>query len=233
MMSRFAVRSDQPEIMDDLMCSGQDVRQALHELEVINAWLGGNAVTLKGVAELVEDVRPEAEITVADLGCGGGDIAERMRSMLLSKGLKPLVLGVDANPNIVQIARANHPNIHFEAMDIFSREFRHFRFDIVTATLFFHHFDSKRLAAFIRQLMSQTRVGIVINDIHRHWFAFHSIRLLTRMFSRSAMVRNDAPVSVMRAFSRRELEEILAEAGAKRYTIRWRWAFRWLVIIYL
>jgi hypothetical protein len=73
MMSRFAVRSDQPEIMDDLMCSGQDVRQALHELEVINAWLGGNAVTLKGVAELVEDVRPEAEITVADLGCGGGD----------------------------------------------------------------------------------------------------------------------------------------------------------------
>src|SRR5690606_40253294 len=88
MMSRFAVRSDQPEIMDDLMCSGQDVRQALHELEVINAWLGGNAVTLKGVAELVEDVRPEAEITVADLGCGGGDIAERMRSMLLSKGLK-------------------------------------------------------------------------------------------------------------------------------------------------
>jgi 2-polyprenyl-3-methyl-5-hydroxy-6-metoxy-1,4-benzoquinol methylase len=232
MMPEFAIRSDQQEMMDDLTCSGEDVRQALHELEVINAWLGGNAVTLEGIAKLAADIKPETEVTIADLGCGGGDIAERIRSMLLSKGLKPLVLGVDANPNIVHIARANHPNIHFEALDIFSEAFRHFRFDIVTATLFFHHFDSKRLAGFIRQLLNQTRVGIVINDIHRHWFAFHSIRLLTRMFSRSAMVRNDAPLSVMRAFSRRDLEDILAKAGVKRYTIRWRWAFRWLVIIY-
>ncbi|HEY8513705.1 MAG TPA: methyltransferase domain-containing protein [Cyclobacteriaceae bacterium] len=232
-MTQFAIRSDQQEIMDDLTCSGDDVRQALHELEVINAWLGGNAVTLEGVAKLVKGIKPGTEITVADLGCGSGDIAERVRSMLLSKGLKPLVLGIDANPNIIQIARANHPDLHFEALDIFSEAFRHFRFDIVTATLFFHHFDSKRLAAFIRQLLSQTRMGIVINDIHRHWFAFHSIRLLTRMFSRSPMVRNDAPVSVLRAFSRRDLEDILADAGVKRYSIHWRWAFRWRVIIYV
>ena len=233
MMSPFAVRSDQQEIMDDLTCSGQDVRQALHELEVINAWLGGNAVTLEGVARLVNHIPRETEVTVADLGCGGGDIAARLCRLLKSKGLRPEVSGIDANPNIIRIASEKHPDIHFDAINIFSDDFTRLRFDVITATLFFHHFDSRTLAAFIRHLLGQTRVGIVINDIHRHWFSFHSIRLLTRMFSRSLMVRHDAPVSVLRAFSRRDLVDILAEAGVRRYTIRWRWAFRWLVIIYV
>jgi trans-aconitate methyltransferase len=233
MMSRFAIRSDQQEMMDDLACSGPAVRQTLHELEVINSWLGGNAVTLEGVAHLIGGIPPETAVKVADLGCGSGDIAERVRRLLLSKGLRPVVIGIDANANIVHIAKENHPDVHFDAINIFSDEFARLRFDIVTATLFFHHFDSHRLAAFIRQLLGQARVGIVINDIHRHWFSFHSIRLLTRLFSRSAMVRHDAPVSVLRAFSRQELEDILAEAGVKRYTIRWRWAFRWFVVIYV
>ena len=231
-MSPFAVRSDQQEMMDDLTCSGQEVRQTLHELEVINTWLGGNAVTLEGVSTLVSGIPAGTTVRVADLGCGSGDIAYRVRRLLESKGLRPEVRGIDANANIVQIASEKHPGVHFDAINIFSDAFTHLRFDVVTATLFFHHFDTQRLAAFIRQLLGQTQVGIVINDIHRHWFSFHSIRLLTRIFSRSAMVRHDAPVSVLRAFSRRDLEEILAQAGVRRYVIRWRWAFRWLVIIY-
>lgn len=233
MMSQFAARSDQQEMMDDMTCSGQEVRQTLHELEVINAWLGGNGVTLEGVSRLIDGIPPETTVTVADLGCGGGDIAERIRRLLTSKGLKGEVTGLDANANIVRIAEETFPDVHFDVVNIFSDEFTQLRFDIVTATLFFHHIDSRILAAFIRQLLGQTRIGIVINDIHRHWFSFHSIRWLTRIFSRSAMVRHDAPVSVLRAFSRKELEEILTEAGVKRYTIRWRWAFRWLVIIYV
>lgn len=232
MRSRFAVRSGETEMMDDLTCSGEPVRQTLRELEVINALLGGNAVTLEGVARLVAGIPPETRVAVADLGCGSGDIADRVCRLLRAQGLRPEVSGIDANVNIVHIAREKHPGIHFDAMDIFSDAFSRLQFDVVTATLFFHHFESRTLAAFLRQLLGQTRVGIVINDIHRHWFSYYSIRLLTRIFSRSAMVRHDAPVSVMRAFSRRELEDILAQAGATKYTIRWRWAFRWLVIIY-
>ena len=232
MMSRFTARSDQQEIMDDLTCSGEDVRQALHELDFINAWLGGNAVTLKGVSQLAAVVPPESKITVADLVCGSGDIADLVRRLLESKGLRPEVTGIDANANIVDIAKQKHPDVHFDVLDIFSNEFARMRFDVITATLFFHHFDSETLAAFIRQLLGQVRIGIVINDIHRHWFSFHSIRVLTQVFSRSAMVRHDAPVSVLRAFSRRDLEEVLHAAGVRRYTIRWRWAFRWLVIVY-
>lgn len=230
-MNRFASRSEQMEMMDDLTCSGAVVRQTLHELKVINSWLGGTAATLDGVGELVRDV-PSGNLTLADLGCGGGDIAYLLARTLERKGHSPNVIGIDANPNIVMLARDQHGDrVRFFAEDIFSEAFRNMKFDVVTATLFFHHFTSTQLSAFIRQLLTQVRIGIVINDIHRHWFSFHSIRILTRLFSRSPMVRHDAPVSVLRAFSRKDLEAILEAAGVGHYAIRWRWAFRWQVVI--
>ena len=230
-MKRFATRSRQAEMMDDLTCAGPVIHQTLHELGVINSWLGGNGVTLDGVRELVKDIPPRT-VTLADLGCGDGAIPRLLLSRLARTGYPLLITGIDANPNIVTVASEHHGDrIRFVALDIFSDEFRKMKFDIVTATLFFHHFTSQQLVDFIRQLRTQVTMGIVINDIHRHWFAYYSIRMLTRIFSRSPMVRHDAPVSVLRAFSKHDLEEILGAAGAQAYTIRWRWAFRWQVVI--
>ncbi|WP_431211923.1 hypothetical protein ACQ86N_40085 [Puia sp. P3] len=72
--------------------------------------------------------------------------------------------------------------------------------------------------------------GWFINDLHRHPLAWGSIRLLTRLFSGSYLVKNDAPLSVLRGFSRSEWQRILQAAGIGGYTLRWKWAFRWLVV---
>jgi hypothetical protein len=79
--------------------------------------------------------------------------------------------------------------------------------------------------------MRQARLGIVINDLHRHPIAYHSIKILTRLFAKSPLIRHDAPLSVARGFSREELDKIMQKAGITSYTISWRWAWRWLVII--
>jgi hypothetical protein len=63
-------------------------------------------------------------------------------------------------------------------------------------------------------------------------FAYHSIRILTSLFSKSYLVKNDAPLSVLRGFKKRELTTLLDKAGISKYTIKWRWAFRWLVIVH-
>jgi hypothetical protein len=44
------------------------------------------------------------------------------------------------------------------------------------------------------------------------------------------MVKYDAPVSVLRAFTRKELSTILRRSGFTSFNISWRWAFRWKVI---
>ncbi len=230
----FSKRSTKVELMDDLDCQGEVINRTLVELEIINTWLGGNDVTISGVKNLLKKIPQGSKIHIGDLGCGGGDMIVKLHTFLSRQQYKPTFLGIDANPNIIAFARENskrNDDIAFETVDIFSEEFRKLNFDIAIGTLFFHHFNADQLSSFFRQLLNQVRVGIVINDIHRHWFAYYSIKWLTGLFSKSPMVINDAPLSVLRAFSKRELEEILQNAGSTTYTIRWKWAFRWQVII--
>lgn len=234
MGSRFTSRSTDIEIMDDLNCEGEVVDQTLRELETINRLLGGNEVTLNGVKQLLSNTSGTEPTTIADLGCGGGDILILIAKWGRRKKIPLNLIGVDANPNIINFAKKNSigfPEITYTTQNIFSEEFKQGTFDIVVATLFTHHFSSLELASFFSQLKRQVRIGIVINDIHRHWFAFHSIRILTKLFSRSAMVKFDAPLSVLRSFTRKELVQILDQAAIKNYKLKWKWAFRWQLII--
>jgi 2-polyprenyl-3-methyl-5-hydroxy-6-metoxy-1,4-benzoquinol methylase len=232
-MPDYSIRSQQIEIMDDLEASGQIIDVTLRELETINLLLGGNYVTINGLDRLLKNHPKEKQISVADVGCGSGDILKLMRKYFGKKLIKATLTGIDANPNIVNYARLHtdpKEKIEYESVNIFSDEFREKQFDIVTGTLFFHHFTDSELIDFFAQLHKQLSIGLIINDIHRHWFAYHSIKWLTKIFSRSTMVKHDAPVSVMRAFKKKELESILRQAGIKSYSIRWMWAFRWQVV---
>ncbi len=224
-MISLRTRSAELEIMDDLDCHGEVVDQTLRELEIINRLLGGDYVTIDGIQRVVERAAKDARriLTVADFGCGGGDLAAK-----ISKKLNVKVTGIDANPHIVAYARNRYPGISFITQDVFENTTT---YDIITATLFVHHFDDDQLVRLFRSMKEHSRVGVVINDIHRHPLSYYSIKWLTKFFSRSAMVKFDAPLSVRRAFKKKELVEILDKAGIRNYKISWKWAFRYQLII--
>lgn len=233
-MTDFSKRSEDIEIMDDLTSSGQIIDQTLRELEFINKWLGGNEVTINALDKLRHKVRLPEKLVIADLGCGGGDMLKLVNQWAVRNKITVELIGIDANPNIVAYAHSHVPlkNVKFKSLDIFSDEFKAMKFDVVMATLFFHHFTHDQLTGFFRQLKNQVSTAIIINDIHRHPLAFHSIGLLTRAFSKSSMVVHDAPLSVLRAFSKSELEDIFRDAGYSSYSLVWKWAFRWQTILY-
>jgi len=223
-------RSDEIEIMDDLSISGEVINQTLRELNTINKLLGGNQISVSAFKRFL---KAEKRVKLADLGCGGGDIMVEMAKWSKKRGIEASFVGIDANPHIVDYATENtsdFPEITYQPINIFSDEFKAQSFDIIHCCLFVHHFTSSELAKLFRQFRDQTRLGVIINDLHRHPLAFWSISLLTSLFSRSSMVRNDAAVSVARGFKRKELTEILAEAGIEKYSLRWKWAFRWELI---
>jgi 2-polyprenyl-3-methyl-5-hydroxy-6-metoxy-1,4-benzoquinol methylase len=232
-MPDFSTRSSEAEIMDDLNCTGYVLERTLRELEIINKWLGGNRITIDALEQLLESYPKDREITIVDLGCGGGDMLRIIDSWGKNKKFRLILTGIDANPNIVAFAKQNlapYPHIQFQTLNIFSEEFRSQKYDIVIGTLFYHHFSNDQLIQFFRQLKKQVAIGFIINDIHRHWFAYYSIKLLTQSFSKSSMVKYDAPLSVLRAFKGRELRKMLERTAAENFTIRWKWAFRWQVI---
>jgi 2-polyprenyl-3-methyl-5-hydroxy-6-metoxy-1,4-benzoquinol methylase len=104
------------------------------------------------------------------------------------------------------------------------------QFDIILCTLVAHHFSNKQLSELFKNLKNQATLGVVINDLERNPLAFYSIRFLTSVFSKSAMVKFDAPLSVLRGFKKTELQSILQKAEIDTYNLSWQWAFRWKLV---
>jgi 2-polyprenyl-3-methyl-5-hydroxy-6-metoxy-1,4-benzoquinol methylase len=231
----FSKRAEEEEIMDDLQCHGEVVNQTLRELDFINRWLGGNQVTLSALKKLWLSIPSKKEITIVDLGCGSGEMLRMIASLAAKEKRRVILIGIDANENIIEYARnhsLNFKNISFQSINVFSTEFQLLKFDIVLATLFFHHFSHAQLVQLFSSLRKQAITGIIVNDIHRHPLAYYSIKWLTAVFSKSKMVKFDAPLSVRRAFHKKDLKEILKEAKIQKYDLRWRWAFRWRLLIF-
>lgn len=235
-MPQFHQRSLQEELMDDLNCSGPVLDQTLSELDFINRVLGGNDVVFSGLKQLILSKKSaKKEIHIVDLGCGGGGILKLIADWATKKNITVSLTGVDANPHVIQYAESNcrdYNNIHFQVSDVLTKRFYQQEFDIAIATLFFHHFTNEQLGWLFYELFRISKIGILVNDLHRHWLAYHSIKLLTKVLSRSEMVKNDAPVSVLRGFSQDELKQILSNSGIHSYDLKWKWAFRWQLLAY-
>ena len=230
-MIDFAVRSRQPELMEDPSVAAREMGAALAQLATINRLLNGYGPSLSGIAALLP---PGARaFTVLDVGAGGGDLARRMIDWAAARGMRARVLGIDPLVSIVDYARtasAGYGTLRFDVADLFALGGDE-TFDVVHAAQVLHHFDSDRAQLALVKMYQLARRGVVVNDLHRHPLAYYSIKLLTRCFSRNRLIRNDGPVSVLRGFRRRTLERLVREAGLPPPEIRWRWAFRWQMVI--
>ncbi len=222
-------RSEELEIMDDLDISGPVIDQTLRELNTINRRLGGNQISISAFKNFAKG----NEIKLADLGCGGGDIMAEMAKWSRKKDINASFVGIDANPHIVEYAKKNtrqYSEISYKPINIFSDDFQKEKFDLIHCCLFVHHFTTEELVVLFRQFKNQARLGVIINDLHRHPLAYWSILFLTSLFSKSSMVKNDASISVARGFKKREIIEIMDRAGISNYKLTWKWAFRWKLV---
>ncbi len=230
----LTARATTPELMDDLDLATEELRQNLDELETINTWLGGYRPVLAALARLRPQFPPSRPLRLADLGSGGGDTLRRIAAWARRRQVAVELVGIDANAFMLDYAATKsraYPEISYEQLDIFSPEFAAQPYDVLTASLFCHHFTDNELIALLRRWQQQASVAVVINDLHRHPLAYYSIKYLTRALGGSRLVQHDAPLSVARAFSRADWQRLLAQAGIVHYSLRWCWAFRWQVII--
>jgi hypothetical protein len=84
------------------------------------------------------------------------------------------------------------------------------------------------IVRFIAWMEARARVGWFINDLHRHAIAYHGFRMLSTIMRWHPFVRHDGPLSVARAFQRRDWERLLREAGMKGdVDLRWHIPFRY------
>lgn len=225
----FKQRSYQKELLDSDAVSFEDIRQNMKELDTINTLLGGHTITLRGLQKLVGNRK---KITICEIGCGGGDNLAAVVKWCALKTVQVAITGIDIKETCIKVAK-EHPLLKSKGRwivdDYAGVQFEELP-DIIFSSLFCHHFTDEQLVFQLQWMQKNSRLGFFINDLHRAWPAYYAIKLLTQVFSRSRLVKNDAPLSVARGFTKKEWLYLFARAGLQVPVINWQWAFRHLII---
>jgi len=220
------------ELMDDRSIVGAELSEALRQLRVINAALLGDVPTLEGVVRLWLAAGRPSKLTLLDVGAGSGDQNRALLRWARLVGVELAIILVDIHPQTCAAAAAywrGQPQVRVVCADLLRLGLH--QADIVTASLFTHHFADGELPAVLGALLAAARLGVVVNDLHRHQLAFAAISLATRLLSRNRMIRNDAPLSVRRGFRAADFERLRRISTFAHLSYRWRPFFRWLVLI--
>src|SRR5689334_7304219 len=141
----FTTRSDKKELVDDLALDDAALRRNLQELAGVNRWLGGKSTLISALNEIcLQQPRlfTAQIITIADLGCGGGDLLRAVHEWAKAKSLNVELIGIDANPFVVRYAVEKSGAfgvIRFTNVNVLSDAFKTMRFDIVCLNTFCHH----------------------------------------------------------------------------------------------
>ncbi len=207
-----------------------DIKKNMEELDTINRLLGGHRISNKGFEAFCGP--GVTHLSVCEIGCGGGDNLRAIYKYCASKNIQLQLTGIDLKQECIDFARQRNADMpatwicsDYRLADLESNPP-----DIIFSSLFCHHFTQPELVSMMGWMKTHCSKGFFINDLQRHTLAYYSIQWITRIFSNSYLVKNDAPLSVARGFVKKDWEEIFLAAGIRTYLLQWMWAFRYLII---
>ena len=231
LMNNLQIRDYNKELLDDEQVPFADIQQNMKELNIINTYLGGHAVTINGLQKIFNKFPGKRKVTICEIGCGGGDNLLAIAKWCTLKNIAVNFIGIDIKPACIAYAKMQCSTLNAEwiTADYIKADFNNQKPDIIFSSLFCHHFKEDELVAMLQWMKENAAKGFFINDLQRHPLAYHSIKLITKLFSKSYLVKNDAPLSVARGFTKKEWKQLLEWAGIDDYSLQWKWAFRYLV----
>jgi ubiquinone/menaquinone biosynthesis C-methylase UbiE len=220
--------------MDNVNFRGEEMKNLLRDLKVVNTWLGGNRITFQGVTKLMRKKCKRHPITLLDIGCGDGELLRKFVKFADKNNFKVHCIGVDFNENILEYAEnqsVEFPNIKFQKVDVFLEQELLPNCDIAVCTLFMHHFRNNEIEGLLNNLIKKVNLGIVVNDLHRSRMAFQLFKIISFLFLKTKTAQFDGLVSIARGFKKRELKTFAARIPNQKSEIHWRWAFRYQWIL--
>lgn len=212
-----------PELMDDPTLNGAAHAHALRSLNRVDRWLGMHRAQSRSISQ----VSPGGD-SVLDLGCGGcgflNYLAERGDATLNGP---PVLIGLDYSLFALQFSKTqSDKGLHRVVADARALPFADESVDVVTCSLFLHHFDPADVVTILREAARVARQGIVVSDLSRSSTAWALTSVFARLASRSRVFHVDGPRSVRAAYRAAELAEMAGKAGLAGATVRRQIPFR-------
>ena len=209
-------RSTEPELLDGGVPEGE-IPRSLEDLRFVNRWLGARR-------RLADAVRPHLERggTLLDIGCGSADQPAFLRAQLPSLGL---AVGLDVKLAHLRDVPAD---VHPVVADVRALPFPDAAFDVVTASLFLHHFDD--VAPLLRRLYGLARCALVVSDLHRAVVPHLFGQALFPLLFQSPVSVHDGLLSIRRGFRPAELRSTFEDAGIPHVRVRRCFPYRLLAV---
>lgn len=205
------------ERMDEPGQDPAELGRSLADLRGVNRWLGGYRVVLHHLDRLVAR-HPRPAYRVLDVATGSADIPLKISAWARRKGIRMGIVATDLHATTLEYARrqaAADPDVRVEPADALDLSYADGAFDFALCSTALHHFDARdQLLCVLRELDRVAGIGGIINDLRRSRPALVGANLLAATFWRTHPVtRHDGPLSVRRAFTPAELDDLARAAG--------------------
>jgi SAM-dependent methyltransferase len=212
-------RSRETEQLDQGVDEAEALR-SLADLRWVNRWLGGRRALLQAVLPHLAGARPR----LLDVGCASADLPGLLVG---ATGGRLLAVGLDIKAAHLRQAPRDVARV---AADVRRPPFPQASFDVVTASLFLHHFDEEEVAPLLESLFSLCRRALVVNDLHRALVPYLFGRAVFPLVFRSPVSVADGLASIRRAFRPAELRSAFASAGIPRVHVRRSFPYRLVAV---
>ncbi len=204
-------RRIEEELMDDPALDPAVYTQVLHDLAKVNRITMAHRPTL---AFLDRAVGGRESFRLLDVGFGDGDMLRQIARWAAKRGISAELIGIDLNANSVAAAREATPAslpITYRAGDY--ADLAGEGFDCIVSSLVAHHMTRSQLLEFLRFMDREAAAGWLVNDLHRHGFAYLGWPVLARVMGWHRIVRHDGHLSIARSYRPQEWPELLDAAG--------------------
>lgn len=218
-------RATADELMDADDLDAATYSEVLRDLAAVNSLTLARRPTLAFLNRVKSAT--SGPLKILDVGYGDGDMLRRIARWAKASGIDAHLVGIDLNPNSAPAAAWSTPavmQIEYRTGDY--ADLAGQGWDIILSSLVAHHMTQGQLIAFLRFMQKETRIGWLVNDLHRHGFAWRGFPVLARLMRWHPIVRHDGQLSIARSYRPQEWKPLLEEAGIKRARVFRAFPFR-------
>jgi ubiquinone/menaquinone biosynthesis C-methylase UbiE len=228
MLEQFRKRSEELEHLDKGDYTPEEYEGCLRELRRVNRWLGDSRALRRSV--LTDIGRGGArEFSMLDVGAGSGELLREVALWSRRRGTSARLVGLELNRRAAEgLAEESRGFWEIESVrgDALRLPFDAGAFDYVMCSLFTHHFRDDACVRVLKEMARVARRRVYCIDLHRHPVAYYFYTTAGRLLLRNRLVREDGALSILRAFSPRELRRLAERAGLSDVKVERRFPYR-------
>lgn len=200
------------EKMDRADADLSQLLRTIRQFQLINVLFSASRSLLREHFFPVMERAPQRNYTLLDVGAGGCDIAVWVAREARKRGFKLKITALDNDARILPVAyrtARDYPEVRiFEgnAMDVR----RLGSFDFIFSNHFLHHLNWEEIGIFLQQILAQTRIAFVMNDLKRSNWAYLGSTIFIGLMTRRSFAFFDGRLSIRRGFLPEELRDFIA-----------------------